>query len=161
MPAENATENRRRPQPLSERYAEEDRGHETPCWGWTGTKCGTEYGKVHRRGRGVIAAHRASYEERHNCCVLPWPKVHLDHLCGVRACINPDHLEPVTPAENVRRGKLAKLNWDAVEAIRHEYAEAIPPGKVRAKRGTTQRLAERYGVTRHTISSVVARRVWA
>lgn len=39
----------------------------------------------------------------------------LDHLCRDRACCNPDHLEPVTHAENVRRGDAGKsgLFWEA------------------------------------------------
>ena len=46
-------------------------------------------------------AHRCSYEflkgEIPNGLVI-------DHLCRVRNCINPDHLEPVTPLENMMRG---------------------------------------------------------
>ena len=31
----------------------------------------------------------------------------IDHLCGVRCCVNPDHLEPVTTQENIRRGEVS------------------------------------------------------
>lgn len=45
--------------------------------------------------------HRVSYEFHKGQI----PKgLHIDHLCRVRDCINPDHLEAVTPGENVRRG---------------------------------------------------------
>lgn len=44
--------------------------------------------------------HRVSYE----WMVGPIPKGHeLDHLCRVRRCVNPHHLEPVTCSENKRR----------------------------------------------------------
>jgi hypothetical protein len=32
--------------------------------------------------------------------------LHLDHLCRVRHCVNPEHLEPVTPGENTRRSPI-------------------------------------------------------
>lgn len=52
---------------------------------------------------GVVKkAHRVSYEE----FVGPIPEgLHIDHVCRVRACVNPLHLEPVTCLENVRRGQ--------------------------------------------------------
>jgi hypothetical protein len=47
-------------------------------------------------------AHRWSYEH----FVGPIPEgLHIDHLCRVRRCVNPDHLEPVTPKENYLRGE--------------------------------------------------------
>lgn len=68
------------------------------CWLWQGwTRRG--YGATSDSGRKV-SAHRASYE----FFVGPIPEgLHLDHLCRVTQCVNPAHLEPVTPAENVRR----------------------------------------------------------
>jgi hypothetical protein len=44
--------------------------------------------------------------------------LHLDHLCRVRDCVNPEHLEPVTNAENLRRGDGTKLTDEDVAAIR-------------------------------------------
>lgn len=74
------------------------------CWLWTGaTKNHNGYGALTLRGtpRSVILAHRFAYE----LLVGPIPDgLQLDHLCRVRHCVNPDHLEPVTQAENVRRG---------------------------------------------------------
>jgi hypothetical protein len=52
-------------------------------------------------GQRVRGAHVFAYV----LLVGPIPEgLHLDHLCRVRRCVNPAHLEPVTPGENVRRG---------------------------------------------------------
>ena len=78
------------------------------CWLWFGGWNSDGYGYL--GGRGV---HCLSYE----AYVGAIPEgLHLDHLCRMPCCINPRHLEPVTPMENVRRGAAGKLlNRDCCE----------------------------------------------
>lgn len=71
------------------------------CWLWIGCKTAAGYGRM-----GAYAdehyVHRLSYE--HHVGPIPEGLV-IDHLCRVRNCVNPDHLEPVTRRENGRRGE--------------------------------------------------------
>lgn len=75
---------------------------QTGCWLWTARIDANGYGRF-QRGPGVSPlAHRAAYE------MLVGPisdGLQLDHLCRVRHCVNPAHLEPVTHAENQMRGE--------------------------------------------------------
>jgi hypothetical protein len=69
------------------------------CWLWNGT-IHHGYGVLNINGK-FQQAHRISYEIAKGA--IP-EGLQLDHLCRIRNCVNPDHLEPVTPRENVLRG---------------------------------------------------------
>jgi HNH endonuclease len=84
----------------------EDRGYRTPCIIFTGTIAGNGYGVVTLAG-GQRKAHRVAYEAVNGpvpICAETRKPFPLDHLCRVRCCVNPDHLEPVTDGINVLRG---------------------------------------------------------
>jgi hypothetical protein len=81
------------------------------CWLWTGSRYTGGYGKFFAFGR-ERAAHRVSYE----FFVGPIPEgLALDHLCRVRRCVNPDHLEPVTYRENTLRSPVAHAALNAAK----------------------------------------------
>ena len=71
------------------------------CWLFNGRwETGNGYGKTTWEGRDVVL-HRVIY----TLLVGPIPPGHLlDHLCRVRCCCNPAHLEPVLPRVNTMRG---------------------------------------------------------
>lgn len=78
------------------------------CWLWVASQRPDGYGQIWIRfapgphGRRLESAHRAVFEE----LVGPIPAgLVIDHLCRVRLCVNPDHLEPVTQRENLIRGE--------------------------------------------------------
>ena|SRR5215831_7523740 len=71
------------------------------CWLWTGPTGDLGYSRVWVDGKGRHG-HRVMYEAE----IGPVPDgMTLDHLCRVRNCINPAHLEVVSRAENVLRGE--------------------------------------------------------
>lgn len=70
------------------------------CWLWLGVLTKSGYGRVYSGG-SLKMAHRVSFEM--HVGEIP-AGLDLDHLCRVRCCVNPEHLEPVTRKENIRRG---------------------------------------------------------
>lgn len=128
-------------------YVEEDRGYDTYCWIWQGAASDHGYGHVRRDGK-LMQAHRVYYEAVHG--TIP-DGLHLDHLCRMPPCVNPDHLEPVTPAENTRRGLRARLTVKAAAEIRRLHQEegmaALP-------------LAHAFGVGCSTVHHVLKGNTW-
>ncbi len=71
------------------------------CWEWAASNDGKGYGQFYAGPGKVVRAHRWAYIDL--CGSIP-DDLTLDHLCRNTLCVNPDHLEPVTSAENKRRG---------------------------------------------------------
>lgn len=78
---------------------------ETGCWEWTAYVDPNGYGRlsVARYQRADALAHRAAWWLYRGS--IPPDRPELDHLCKVPCCVNPDHLEPVTREENIRRSE--------------------------------------------------------
>lgn len=89
------------------------------CWLWTASQ-DNGYGNFWS-GTRQMRAHRWSYER----LIGPVPDgLELDHLCRVRHCVNPDHLEPVTHRENSRRGVVGWNNASKTHCPQgHPYDE--------------------------------------
>ncbi len=81
----------------------------TGCWLWTAGLHNKGYAKIRNDDGRKVFAHRWAYEWFRE----PIPEgLQIDHLCRTRHCVNPWHMEPVTNAENQRRG--LRNQWSTV-----------------------------------------------
>jgi len=118
----------------------------TGCWIWQRAKHSAGYG-VQWTGGKLTYAHRIYYER----FVGPIPEgLVIDHLCRTPACVNPEHLEAVSNAENSRRGKAAMLTGETVELLRADAAGGM----------SYRQLAEKYGLHKDSISKIVRYQRW-
>lgn len=134
------------------------------CWLWMGNRTIHGYGKIKAEGKNK-SAHRVSYE------VFKGPindGLWVLHKCDVRACVNPDHLYLGTHADNtadmVKRNRSVKwggrrkgLNNPNCRLSEDEIKEVV----ILLKSGVThQRVADRFGVGRSTITHLWLGRTW-
>lgn len=117
------------------------------CWVWAKALDPQGYG-ITNSDRRVGRAHRIYYER----IVGPIPEgLQLDHLCRNRACVNPAHLEPVTQAENNRRGAATKLNESLASDIRRLGSRGL----------THKEIAARFPVSESQVGRIIAGRAWS
>lgn len=137
---------------LAERFwSKVDKNGPDDCWLWTGSCQGAGYGLIGDGAGGLLLAHRVAYE----LLVGPIPAGrHIDHVkargCRHRHCVNPAHLEPVTNAENCRRGGLPKLTMEAASEIRALATEGM----------STAAIARHYDVGWTTVARVLRGETW-
>lgn len=122
------------------------------CWVWTGRIAEKGYGHFSNRHFMSARAHRIAYELE----VGPVPEgMQLDHSkalgCTTRLCVRPDHLEPVSNKENVRRGQLTKLAADEVAQIRELVAQGTKQADVAAL----------FNISQSQVSRIKNKRRWS
>lgn len=101
---------------MNERFWAKVNKTDSGCWKWTSEISHKGYGRVWWNRR-LLFAHRVAYEIENG----PIPDgLCVDHLCRNRACVRPDHMELVTPKENVRRGLKVALKTHCVHGHRFE-----------------------------------------
>jgi hypothetical protein len=146
---------------------------ETGCWLWDACGGKTRYGTLYdSSSKKMIRATRFIYEQAHG--KIPDGMV-VRHKCDVSLCVNPDHLEIGTQADNVRdtvdRGRVdcrkgeengrSKLTEDDVKYIRSVLKKSDPSKpKSRWVGADPKELAEKYGVRRETIYDVAKGSKW-
>jgi hypothetical protein len=119
---------------------------DTGCWVWQ---------RNQSHGYGILSVdgvHQMAHRYYYESTVGPIPSgMQIDHLCRNTLCVNPDHMEVVTNAENGRRGAGAKLTWDDVAAIRDLCHQGVPHKDI----------ASRYGTTASYVGQIRIGRTWA
>ena len=113
------------------------------CWIWMGARTAAGYGALSRgrRGAGTVYAHVVSHQIHKG----PVPAGHqVDHVCRVRACVNPAHLEAVSQVENLHRQAAAAAlrthcarghRFESLPAGRRRYCKACSRDRYRRKAG--------------------------
>jgi hypothetical protein len=117
------------------------------CIVWTGALT-DGYGLIYVGPGRYARAHRAAWELSDRDLT---EGLELDHLCRRRACVNVDHLELVTCAENLRRGARTKLTTARVAEIRYLFDAGW----------NRQAIADAYGISHSYVHNLGRGRRWA
>lgn len=133
-------------QPIDRFIAKVDQsGGAGACWPWQGTCNPWGYGRFYMPG-GQVQAHRFAFEWAHRRTITDG--MEIDHLCNTRNCVNPEHLEEVTPQDNTLRSN----GYTAMKARQthcihgHEFSEEntrIRPGNGHRQCRTCERVRVR------------------
>lgn len=112
------------------------------CWEWQRGRDEKGYGQTQRGGQ-CQKAHRYVWRQQRGELA---PGQQLHHVCGNKACVNPDHLEVLTDYEHRARENRMRLTPDQVVEIRQRAADGEPLFEI----------ADQYGVSAPHVSRVVS-----
>jgi HNH endonuclease len=142
---------------LEVEYIKEDRGYRvegkiSKCWIWQGSLFHDGYGQCKRYTHlGEQRAHRYMYKKHGG--VIP-KGTELDHLCSIKACCRPTHVEPVTRLFHVKR--TYARNPHANKHKRKLTAAQVLEIISLAKKGCAQKaLGIRFGVAQSQIGNIL------
>lgn len=128
------------------------------CWLWTSSTFRSGYGAFRYDGQ-MRVAHRFAYE----LLVGRVPDhLQLDHLCRVRHCVNPEHLEAVPPQVNLLRGtgatavNAAKTHCANGHEFTPENTYTVPPTDALPNGGRRCRACKRSNDRTHKARKAVA-----
>jgi hypothetical protein len=130
---------------------------QTGCWVWNGPFNYAGYARLKYQNR-TLAAYRWFYERAKG--KIP-DGLAIDHLCCNKNCVNPDHLEAVTHAENKRRWARHKVPDDVVRYLRSVdvwSGRGCPPAGLKQK--TFSELAREVGVSYVTVQAIIRGQPW-
>jgi len=113
----------------------------TGCWQWLMSILPKGYGCLRISGQ-LFLAHRWMYERLRGTIA---EGMQIDHLCRNRSCVNPDHMEVVSNAENSRRGLMAKLDYGQVADMRGLASRGVAIAQI----------ARMFGVCWHSANKAV------
>lgn len=121
---------------------------ENGCWLWLGTLDGKGYGMT--VGRGERKAHRAAYRDAYGTIPVGF---HVHHRCEVKRCVNPAHLEALSPTDHLRGHWVDRV--ELTDEVREQIREMARDPQVRQ-----QDIADWFGIPRPTVNKIMQGYSW-
>lgn len=125
------------------------------CWIWNGVVLSNGYGQFTMKGKRY-GAHRFSYSAYIGKIE---DGIFICHKCDNPICVNPDHLFPGTPLENMR-DKIKKGRQAVGENANRGHLKAQDVLAIRSSQSSTKEEAEKYGISTANVKSIRARKIW-
>jgi hypothetical protein len=131
------------------------------CWEWRGPRHKFGYGRVSAGDSVRLAAHRVAYET----WVGPIPGGQVvRHKCDNPPCINPDHLETGTSADNtqdmMKRGRFTRVYGERANGSKLTSEQVLGVIRRRGEGESVKSIASSLGVVEATVRNILAGRSW-